>query len=656
MSVELRSDKQNVFLIGVPSHQINGAKLPSNRQVLAVLFYNIREVKLTVSESANLVIRECIIFWEKARIPTKAFPNCVKKLVDLYHVWRELQKNCKKTQDTFKNRENCFKINLDNLFDIAHADAFERMKIEEDKVFLRKQREPGRPGSLGGVDRKLAEKEERVRQRRLEEEERNVRQRELLAIASTSTSNNLECSEDSDEEQILNSELSLPDVPCPEKSSKRGRKNIITPKLVAVLDRCQLSIRDSVYILHAVVEALGLCSDDFTINKSSIQRIRTETRKTRAEAIKTDFQNKVPEVVTVHWDGKLLPGLDVRSSKEERLPIIASFDDREQLLAVPKLESSSGKHQAKAVSTALFDWNLHNKVQIMCCDTTASNTGRFNGACAVLEQTLERELLLFACRHHVYELVLKTVFETKIKQITKSPDIPIFKNFRDNWKNIDSSDIELSLDFVKDHIAETNITSLLLFYKAELEKGFIRDDYRELVELCVVFLGGDTEKKLKLRPPGAMHQARWMAKAIYTLKICLLQSQFRMIAKDKKALKEVCLFIVTLYVKPWLECTVATKAPNQDLCFLKSLKEYEKVDAIISKAAISKFSHHLWYLCEETVLLSLFDDEVDNQTKMKMIANFNRDKISDFGKRYDPSKEELTHKLFGKLNFYYFLH
>ncbi|KAK2577913.1 hypothetical protein KPH14_011858 [Odynerus spinipes] len=236
-------------------------------------------------------------------------------------------------------------------------------------------------------------------------------------------------------------------------------------------------------------------------------KIPFTTRKSSAEAIKTDFQNNVPDVVTVHWDGKLLPGLNVRSSKEERLTIIASFDDREQLLAVPKLGSSSGKHQAKAASIALYDWNLNDKVQIMCCDTS-SNTGRFNGACALLEQTLGRELLLFACRHHVYELVLKTVFETKIKQITSSPDIPIFKKFRDNWKNIDSNDIELCLDFVKEHVTETNITSLLMFYKAELDKAFIRDDYRELVELCVVFLGGDSEKKIQIKPPGPMHQAR----------------------------------------------------------------------------------------------------------------------------------------------------
>src|SRR5215469_3983841 len=234
MSVKLWSDKQDNFLIGSPSYQINGGKLPSNRQVLSVLFYNIREGKLKVSESANLVIRECIIYWEKARIPTRAFPNCVKKLVDLYDVWRELPKNFKKTQVTFRNREKNFEIDLDNLFDIAHADVLERMKIEYDKLFLMKQREPGRPGCLGGVDKKLANKEERSRQRRLEEEEeRIVRQKESLAVASTSTTHNLESLENSVEEQILNSELSLPDVPCHKQSSKRRRKNLTTPKLVA---------------------------------------------------------------------------------------------------------------------------------------------------------------------------------------------------------------------------------------------------------------------------------------------------------------------------------------------------------------------------------------------------------------------------------------
>ncbi|KAK2718299.1 hypothetical protein QYM36_005563 [Artemia franciscana] len=142
--------------------------------------------------------------------------------------------------------------------------------------------------------------------------------------------------------------------------------------------------------------------------------------------------------------------------RKEHLPVITSFYGREQLLAVPKLKSSSGKHQAKAISTALFDCNLLDNLQIMCCDTTASNTGCFNGACAILEQSLGRELLLFACRHKGYESVLQAVFEAKIKQIASSPDILMFKKFRENWNNIDSSDIKPYLKFVTGRVAKTS--------------------------------------------------------------------------------------------------------------------------------------------------------------------------------------------------------
>ncbi|GBM84693.1 hypothetical protein AVEN_49843-1 [Araneus ventricosus] len=103
------------------------------------------------------------------------------------------------------------------------------------------------------------------------------------------------------------------------------RKDFITPKLVAALDRCQLSMLDSVFILEATIDALGCNNDEFPIGKSSIQRIRTEKRKERPENIKIDFQNEVPDVVTLHRDGKLLPALSARKSEEERLPIVISY-------------------------------------------------------------------------------------------------------------------------------------------------------------------------------------------------------------------------------------------------------------------------------------------------------------------------------------------
>ena len=116
------------------------------------------------------------------------------------------------------------------------------------------------------------------------------------------------------------------------------------------------------FILEATIEALGYNTDEFPISKSSIRRIRTEKRKERAEAIKVRFQNEVPDVVTVHWDGKLLPALDARKSKEEHLPIVISYANKEQLINVPRLESSSGSGQAQAVCNAIVDRNLKDKV------------------------------------------------------------------------------------------------------------------------------------------------------------------------------------------------------------------------------------------------------------------------------------------------------
>ena len=121
--------KKTVYLVRAANHQIMGAKRPSNRQVLAVLFFNIRKVKLTVNESANIVICECIILGENSRIPTKSSPNCVKKLMDPHHVWWELKKNSMESQDIHRQRLEKFQMDLDNLSHIAHMDAHKRMKI-----------------------------------------------------------------------------------------------------------------------------------------------------------------------------------------------------------------------------------------------------------------------------------------------------------------------------------------------------------------------------------------------------------------------------------------------------------------------------------------------------------------------------------------------
>ena len=80
------------------------------------------------------------------------------------------------------------------------------------------------------------------------------------------------------------------------------------------------------------------------------------------------------------------------------------------------------------------------------------------------------------------------MFEAKIQEVTNSPDIPLFKKFRDNWSNIDATNIQIFLDFVKQHYNEREIDQLVMFYNCELQKRIVRDDYRELIELSIIFL------------------------------------------------------------------------------------------------------------------------------------------------------------------------
>ncbi|GBM07146.1 hypothetical protein AVEN_15403-1 [Araneus ventricosus] len=198
----------------------------------------------------------------------------------------------------------------------------------------------------------LSEKEEKVLEKKEIEEKRREKKRYL---ASTSSAVSYVSSSDesikevftSDESNDIDISCHFPDNAQNQDVLKRDTKNFITPKLVASLDRCQLSVRDSVYIIHAVLEALGHNTEEFIINKSSIHRIRQIKRKESNESIKVAFENDIPQILTVHWGGKLLPALNVRDSEKERLLIIVSFGDREQLIGVPKLQNAIGKEQAR---------------------------------------------------------------------------------------------------------------------------------------------------------------------------------------------------------------------------------------------------------------------------------------------------------------------
>lgn len=87
-----RADDE-IYLLRHASMQILGAKLPSNKQVLQVLFYCTRQLNFSLEQSVIIVIDEVLVYWSKARINTSDLSYCRKKLSILHTEWRSLQKD-----------------------------------------------------------------------------------------------------------------------------------------------------------------------------------------------------------------------------------------------------------------------------------------------------------------------------------------------------------------------------------------------------------------------------------------------------------------------------------------------------------------------------------------------------------------------------------
>jgi len=283
--------------------------------------------------------------------------------------------------------------------------------------------------------------------------------------------------------------------------------------------------------------------------------------------MKYRFDNLNFKSYVLHWDSKLLPDI-TGHLKVDRLPVIVTAPNVEQLLGVPKLDSGTGYETSSAIYDTLKEWSLLDKVQAFVFDTTASNTGRLNGACHLLEQKLDRDILYLACRHHVYEIVLQGVF-TEVKLATSTgPDILLFKKFRKEWNTIDTNSYSIwstdenVKDILKDVADET-----IQFCTNKIKEDLPIDNYKEFLELIIIFLGGIPPRGIRFKAPGAYHLARWMAKALYCLKIFLFRKQFKITQREEKALKRLCCFIIKCYAESWFLTPNGITAPMNDIMF-----------------------------------------------------------------------------------------
>ncbi|KAG7164609.1 hypothetical protein Hamer_G004994 [Homarus americanus] len=250
--MESTRSKTEVWLIGQHITEITGAQLPS-RDVLRLFFHGHNEHKKTVNDSASEVAASVISFWNKARIPTITKKSIGRKVVDLFLMWKGLKKNCTRTTDTQRKKEETFCDELEDLFDVAHPKAMQLLTIKEDRAFLAAQREKGRRGVMAGVDKKIACS---IKRREESKSKQSLQQNQASSALEYDELGSSSETESQSSSSSSTSSLAISPV-VSSSNRKRATLKVITPELSSTLDRTGISHRSALRIVSATAASLG---------------------------------------------------------------------------------------------------------------------------------------------------------------------------------------------------------------------------------------------------------------------------------------------------------------------------------------------------------------------------------------------------------------
>jgi hypothetical protein len=166
------------------------------------------------------------------------------------------------------------------------------------------------------------------------------------------------------------------------------------------------------------------------------------------------------------------------------------------------------------------------------------------------------------------------------------------------------------------------------FIQEQTAQQHPRNDYLELLQLAAVAVGLPCETAVK--KPCAMHRAKWMAKAIYWLKIELLfarnETVLRLTARELMGIKRFNRFVMSVYLESWFTSRTASDAPINDLLLIQRLHTYD--DEKVRDVCLSIMQRHSWYLTPELATLALFSDLASAEEKSTLVATIQSERGS----------------------------
>ena len=234
-------------------------------------------------------------------------------------------------------------------------------------------------------------------------------------------------------------------------------------------------------------------------------------------------------------------------------------------------------------------------------------------------------LLWMTCRHHMFEILLSDVFCVCFGQ-SSGPEILLFKRFREireKWQDLLQRQPKPRATAATPLIAACE--QLKEFIVEQVQVNHPRDDYQKFLQLAGFMVG--LTIKATVRKPGAMHRARWMVKAIYSMKIEIIldgnESVIQLTARELQAIQRFNRFVVNVYLKSWFSCRKVVDAAFNDIQLIQTLNDYD--DAAIKATGLKMTKRHSWYLSQELATLSLFSQQVLCEEKTQLVSTMKVD-------------------------------
>ena len=555
-------------------------------------------------------------------------------IIGLVNECKLRNKNHKKVTEQEVVKRNSFIESLEDTFWVVSPDYEKKLKDSghEDWYYLEGVRGKKRCAAIGSFETNSHKKMKRAILEKQSIENRRKKDLENpFGVTSSSTLGSKSTSSASTDNDGL-------DYIPPKKKTKK--MEALPRELLLLTEKTQTSVRNVTQIASAFVKQQGENINDYNLSCATTHRRMTSMRKTTADEIIQDQLSNKDMIWTLHWDGKKIESLRHAGKDTENLAVLLTgTDGQEVLLSVSEVQDeANAENESQHIMKILMDYNVRiSNIAALVFDTTSLNTGNKQGIVLRLETQFGRSLLQLGCRHHIYELVCGASCSVVYGSGT-GPTEPLFKKLKDIWDSLDKqsySSIEIPRSQRKLLLLVEQVVTFLQDWISNSSKIKLRHDYLELATLTLLFLGGTLPESIKnatIKDPGAIHHARWMSKAIYTMKIALFRNQLEEIyEEDLDNIVSLAIFLSVFYTKAWLTCTDAAAAPSNDLELFKLLLNVENnvlknpkswpshFYSLVSNAR-KKLENHLWYLSERLVIFSLFSEQVPVSEKKKMTA------------------------------------